>query len=67
MFDHPSFDKQATQPTKKAQPVCAVKPLCHKPGNDMTMPGVRCPSCQRTGKETWVIPGKYCHICGTPC
>ncbi|KAL3413449.1 hypothetical protein V8F44DRAFT_599001 [Aspergillus fumigatus] len=26
------------------------------------MPGVRCPSCQTQGKETWVIPGKNCHV-----
>ncbi|KAL4740139.1 hypothetical protein BDV11DRAFT_186285 [Aspergillus similis] len=31
------------------------------------MPGVRCPKCQSAGKETWVIPGKYCHVCGTAC
>lgn len=31
------------------------------------MPGVRCPNCQAQGKEVWVIPGKNCHICHTPC
>ncbi|TQB68838.1 hypothetical protein MPDQ_002674 [Monascus purpureus] len=31
------------------------------------MPGVRCPKCENEGKEIWVIPGKRCHVCGTPC
>ncbi|GES57614.1 hypothetical protein ATEIFO6365_0001090300 [Aspergillus terreus] len=31
------------------------------------MPGVRCPTCQGNGEEVWVIPGKNCHKCGTPC
>ncbi|RAH83658.1 hypothetical protein BO86DRAFT_308599 [Aspergillus japonicus CBS 114.51] len=30
------------------------------------MPGARCPTCAKQGKEVWVIPGKNCHICGTP-
>ncbi|KAJ5469582.1 hypothetical protein N7539_009200 [Penicillium diatomitis] len=31
------------------------------------MPGVRCPNCYAKGQEVWVIPGKSCHVCHTPC
>ena len=31
------------------------------------MSGVRCPACAEKGVETWVIPGKNCHVCGTSC
>ncbi|KAJ5930610.1 hypothetical protein N7466_006103 [Penicillium verhagenii] len=31
------------------------------------MPGVRCPNCYAKGQEVWVIPGKSCHVCATPC
>lgn len=31
------------------------------------MPGVRCPKCMGQGNEVWVIPGKSCHVCHTPC
>ncbi|EPS26694.1 hypothetical protein PDE_01632 [Penicillium oxalicum 114-2] len=31
------------------------------------MPGVRCPNCAAKGQEVWVIPGKSCHVCHTPC
>jgi len=31
------------------------------------MAGVKCPTCASRGIETWVIPGKHCHICGTAC
>ncbi|QKX57468.1 uncharacterized protein TRUGW13939_04582 [Talaromyces rugulosus] len=31
------------------------------------MPGVRCQGCAARGQETWVIPGKACHVCGTEC
>ncbi|EWG41493.1 hypothetical protein FVEG_03599 [Fusarium verticillioides 7600] len=30
-------------------------------------PGVRCPTCALEGKEIWVIPGRCCGYCGTPC
>ena len=33
----------------------------------MPMPGVRCPRCAEHGKETWVLPGKHCPVCGQPC
>ncbi|CDM32198.1 unnamed protein product [Penicillium roqueforti FM164] len=47
--------------TKCAAPVCSNSAVITK------MPGVRCPNCQAQGKEVWVIPGKNCHICHTPC
>lgn len=31
------------------------------------MPGVKCPTCAAKGQEVWVIPGKSCHVCHTPC
>ncbi|XMA19060.1 hypothetical protein WAI453_011851 [Rhynchosporium graminicola] len=31
------------------------------------MPGVRCGTCAGNGTEVWVIPGKACHVCGSPC
>lgn len=31
------------------------------------VPGTRCPTCALTGKEVWVIPGRCCGYCGTPC
>ncbi|KAF4595252.1 hypothetical protein GQ602_000865 [Ophiocordyceps camponoti-floridani] len=31
------------------------------------LPGVRCPKCFAQGVEVWVIPGKNCKECGTPC
>lgn len=31
------------------------------------MPGVQCQPCKQAGRETWVIPGKACHVCGTLC
>ncbi|KAF5633916.1 zinc finger transcription factor ace1 [Fusarium tjaetaba] len=30
-------------------------------------PGVRCPTCALEGKEIWVLPGRCCGYCGTPC
>ncbi|KAL4870840.1 hypothetical protein BDV12DRAFT_165332 [Aspergillus spectabilis] len=67
MFEHPALDNQS-RPIKRADTIRSVKPLSGPESNNtMTMPGVRCPKCQRGGKETWVIPGKYCHICGNPC
>ncbi|KAF4124773.1 hypothetical protein GMORB2_5439 [Geosmithia morbida] len=30
-------------------------------------PGTRCPTCALDGKEVWVIPGRCCGYCGTPC
>ncbi|KAH7377199.1 hypothetical protein B0T11DRAFT_218643, partial [Plectosphaerella cucumerina] len=31
------------------------------------LPGIRCPTCQDSGEEVWVLPGKECGYCGTPC
>ncbi|KAK5991027.1 hypothetical protein PT974_09303 [Cladobotryum mycophilum] len=31
------------------------------------IPGTRCPTCALDGKEVWVIPGRCCGYCGTPC
>lgn len=31
------------------------------------VPGTRCPTCALAGKEVWVIPGRACGYCGTPC
>ncbi|KAH7316482.1 hypothetical protein B0I35DRAFT_254837 [Stachybotrys elegans] len=30
-------------------------------------PGTRCPTCAKAGQEVWVIPGRCCGYCGTPC
>ncbi|KAL4992051.1 hypothetical protein BDW68DRAFT_106085 [Aspergillus falconensis] len=69
MFEHPSFDQlSSSQSIRRTQLARSVKPLSGPESNEtMTMPGVRCPKCQGAGKETWVIPGKYCHVCGTAC
>ncbi|KAL1990176.1 hypothetical protein VTN49DRAFT_6015 [Thermomyces lanuginosus] len=34
---------------------------------NIPMPGVRCPTCEEQGIETWVIQGQNCHVCGTAC
>ncbi|ROT37616.1 hypothetical protein SODALDRAFT_201187 [Sodiomyces alkalinus F11] len=31
------------------------------------LPGIKCPTCKQSGKEVWVLPGKECGYCGTPC
>ncbi|RPB02288.1 hypothetical protein L873DRAFT_1733084 [Choiromyces venosus 120613-1] len=31
------------------------------------IPGVLCPTCDAQGVESWVIRGKVCSKCGTPC
>ncbi|KAH8155063.1 uncharacterized protein LAJ45_00072 [Morchella importuna] len=31
------------------------------------VPGVKCPTCELAGVESWVIRGKVCSKCGTPC
>ncbi|KAH9213801.1 hypothetical protein DL95DRAFT_524270 [Leptodontidium sp. 2 PMI_412] len=31
------------------------------------MPGVRCGTCAGNGQDVWVIPGKACPVCGSPC
>ncbi|KAK2624788.1 hypothetical protein QTJ16_005981 [Diplocarpon rosae] len=31
------------------------------------MTGVRCSTCAASGQESWVIPGKACPMCGSPC
>ncbi|KAI5464577.1 hypothetical protein BGZ63DRAFT_421588 [Mariannaea sp. PMI_226] len=28
-------------------------------------PGVRCPTCLISGRESWVLPGRACGYCGT--
>ena len=33
----------------------------------MPLPGVRCSACLYSGQEIWVIPGRSCGFCGTPC
>ncbi|KAJ5116377.1 hypothetical protein N7456_000725 [Penicillium angulare] len=44
---------------------CGVQ--CANTNKVNKMPGVRCPNCAAKGQEVWVIPGKSCHICHTPC
>ena len=39
-------------------------PLHSMPG---AVPGVKCPNCLQGGKTVFVIPGKDCPQCGTPC
>ncbi|KAL2201707.1 hypothetical protein CC79DRAFT_1338705, partial [Sarocladium strictum] len=34
---------------------------------DSKVPGTRCPVCASQGNEVWVIPGRLCGQCGTPC
>ena len=34
---------------------------------DVPMTGVKCPTCAANGQEVWVIPGRNCHYCSTPC
>ena len=37
-----------------------------KEPQDMPMAGVQCLKCRdERGLEVWVIPGKYCHVCGS--
>ncbi|KAF5712162.1 zinc finger transcription factor ace1 [Fusarium mundagurra] len=38
----------------------------HKLANSST-PGVSCPTCALESKEIWVLPGRCCGYCGTPC
>ncbi|KAJ5455234.1 hypothetical protein N7475_010355 [Penicillium sp. IBT 31633x] len=48
-------------PSNCAKPAASSSPAVNK------MPGVRCPNCEAQGQEVWVIPGKSCHVCHTPC
>jgi rRNA maturation endonuclease Nob1 len=33
----------------------------------MTRTDVRCPTCGSNVRESWVIPGKICPVCGINC
>ena len=50
---------------------CCVVPASSTLGLLLTsppqLPGVRCPTCAANGLEIWVIPGRACGNCGTPC
>lgn len=35
--------------------------------NEMAMPGVPCPTCAAKEQEVWVLAGKVCGYCCTPC
>ena len=47
--------------TINANPLLLMDPLSDP------MPGVRCPHCWSQGIEQWVLPGKHCPRCATPC
>ncbi|KAI9904251.1 hypothetical protein N3K66_000780 [Trichothecium roseum] len=46
-----------------ASPSSGVDGMTYTPKS----PGTRCPTCASQGKEVWVIPGRCCGYCGTPC
>ncbi|CRK13151.1 hypothetical protein BN1723_003454 [Verticillium longisporum] len=50
----------------KASTLCQQKPPTSVP-HPQYLPGIRCPTCRDSGKEVWVLPGKECGYCGTPC
>ena len=56
--------------TPKVSPVrTKMPPFTEVPVADLLeqSPGTRCPTCASQGKEVWVIPGRCCGYCGTPC
>ncbi|CAN8100309.1 unnamed protein product [Discula destructiva] len=50
-------------PSPPQHPDCSSNPNIRS----RPLPGVRCPTCAQAGKESWVIPGRACSTCGTPC
>ncbi|KAK0387816.1 hypothetical protein NLU13_4061 [Sarocladium strictum] len=49
-------------------PVPTEQPIHPSPKQrNMFVPGTKCPTCAARGKEVWVIPGRLCGQCGTPC
>ncbi|KAH7260848.1 uncharacterized protein BKA55DRAFT_535862 [Fusarium redolens] len=56
-----------TRDTRQA--IAASQPSIEIDENNLRAlkPGVRCPTCALEGKEIWVVPGRCCGYCGTPC
>ncbi|KAK4464128.1 hypothetical protein QBC42DRAFT_263946 [Cladorrhinum samala] len=47
-------------------------PVCQAVSNppattNQEMPGVKCPTCESRGVVNWVLEGRKCGYCGTPC
>ncbi|KAK0666305.1 hypothetical protein QBC41DRAFT_230773 [Cercophora samala] len=54
--------------TSGQSPVCQMTVSQPSDNTDQGLfPGVRCPTCAAKGVETWVIEGRACGTCGTPC
>ncbi|CRK12759.1 hypothetical protein BN1708_010604 [Verticillium longisporum] len=64
----PAFKEMAH--VAQGQPV-KMFTACQQKANNAShpqyLPGIRCPTCRESGKEVWVLPGKECGYCGTPC
>ncbi|KAL6871786.1 hypothetical protein J3F83DRAFT_760217 [Trichoderma novae-zelandiae] len=59
----PVFPLLPEQPVPSYPPVMPAGTIMLGP----KVPGTRCPTCALDGKEVWVIPGRCCGYCGTPC
>ncbi|KAK2021411.1 hypothetical protein LX32DRAFT_604793, partial [Colletotrichum zoysiae] len=68
-FYNPAIMVSSTQhQVDKAASRTQQKPSSSKSGSKQhLLPGIRCPTCHASGKEVWVLPGKECGYCGTPC
>ncbi|KAL1866433.1 hypothetical protein VTK73DRAFT_4712 [Phialemonium thermophilum] len=49
------------------EPECPGLPSSDDGIRTLPLPGIRCPTCAANGQEVWVIPGRACGNCGTPC
>ncbi|TLD21865.1 hypothetical protein PspLS_07781 [Pyricularia sp. CBS 133598] len=57
------FDVRDLEPSRSNMPSSSDTGIRQKAG----IPGVRCPTCAASGSEVWVIQGRACGTCGTPC
>ncbi|OIW30849.1 hypothetical protein CONLIGDRAFT_679603 [Coniochaeta ligniaria NRRL 30616] len=66
----PSFlasDPTGLMPMPVVQPQYPGLPSSDEGVRMLPLPGIRCPTCAANGQEVWVIPGRACGNCGTPC
>ncbi|CAG7566267.1 unnamed protein product [Fusarium equiseti] len=56
-----------THPNSYSECATLISPALSPGFRSHKVPGTRCPTCALAGKEVWVIPGRACGYCGTPC
>ncbi|KAJ9133495.1 hypothetical protein NKR19_g9016 [Coniochaeta hoffmannii] len=63
----PPSETTGVVPMPVVQPLYPGLPSGDEGIRMLPLPGVRCPTCAANGQEVWVIPGRACGNCGTPC